>query len=114
MQAVFQITPLTVEEWGAVLKLSFPVILIDEVLKFVARKFTDGKCCCADSCAIWRYRYNIIESSMFACPRLRGRPYYVPSRGYRAIGSIPQTRVGADVACCIYIFISLAFCDILL
>jgi len=46
MQAVFQITPLTVEEWGAVLKLSFPVILIDEVLKFVARWFTDGKCCC--------------------------------------------------------------------
>jgi len=44
MQAVFQITPLTLEEWTAVLKLSFPVILIDEVLKFIARKFTDGKC----------------------------------------------------------------------
>ena len=44
VQAVFQITPLTVEEWAAVLKLSVPVILIDEVLKFVARKFTDGKC----------------------------------------------------------------------
>jgi len=40
---VFQITPLSFEEWTAVLKLSFPVILIDEVLKFVARKFTDGK-----------------------------------------------------------------------
>jgi len=46
MQAVFQITPLTAEEWAAVLRLSFPVILIDEVLKFVARKFTDGNCCC--------------------------------------------------------------------
>jgi len=45
VQAVFQITPLTVEEWAAVLKLSFPVILIDEVLKLIARKFTDGKCC---------------------------------------------------------------------
>jgi len=41
LSAVFQITPLTVEEWFAVLKLSFPVIMIDEVLKFVARRFTD-------------------------------------------------------------------------
>jgi P-type Ca2+ transporter type 2A len=42
-QAVFQITPLNVEEWIAVLKLSFPVILIDEALKLVARRFTDGE-----------------------------------------------------------------------
>lgn len=42
-QAVFQITPLNVEEWIAVLKLSFPVIIIDEVLKLIARKFTDGR-----------------------------------------------------------------------
>jgi len=40
---VFQITPLSLEEWMAVLKISFPVILLDETLKFVARKFTDGK-----------------------------------------------------------------------
>ena len=42
-QAVFQITPLNLEEWMAVLKISFPVVLLDETLKFVARKFTDGK-----------------------------------------------------------------------
>jgi Ca2+ transporting ATPase len=41
LSAVFQITPLSVEEWFAVLKISFPVILIDEVLKVVARKITD-------------------------------------------------------------------------
>jgi len=41
-QAVFQITPLNLEEWFAVLKFSFPVIVIDEVLKIVARKITDG------------------------------------------------------------------------
>ena len=43
LQTVFQITPLTIEEWAAVLKISFPVILLDEMLKFVARKYTDGK-----------------------------------------------------------------------
>jgi Ca2+ transporting ATPase len=41
LAAVFQITPLNLEEWIAVLKFSFPVILIDEVLKLVARKITD-------------------------------------------------------------------------
>ena len=43
MQAVFQITPLNLEEWMAVLKISFPVILLDETLKLIARKFTDGR-----------------------------------------------------------------------
>jgi Ca2+ transporting ATPase len=41
LSTVFQITPLNLVEWFAVLKFSFPVILIDEVLKFIARKFTD-------------------------------------------------------------------------
>jgi len=40
---VFQITPLNLEEWIAVIKLSFPVIIIDETLKLIARKFTDVK-----------------------------------------------------------------------
>ena len=40
---MFQITPLNMEEWFAVLKISFPVIIMDETLKFVARRFTDGK-----------------------------------------------------------------------
>jgi len=39
---VFQITPLNVPEWIAVLKISFPVIIIDELLKLVARNYTDG------------------------------------------------------------------------
>jgi len=43
VQAVFQITPLNLEEWFSVLKISFPVILIDEVLKVVARKITEGR-----------------------------------------------------------------------
>ena len=43
VQTVFQITPLNLTEWMAVLKISFPVILIDETMKFIARKITDGK-----------------------------------------------------------------------
>ena len=35
--------PLTNAQWLAVLKISIPVILLDEVLKLVARKFTDGE-----------------------------------------------------------------------
>ncbi|CAM4748527.1 unnamed protein product [Rotaria magnacalcarata] len=38
---VFQICPLTFEEWVAVLKISFPVVLLDELLKFIARNFID-------------------------------------------------------------------------
>jgi len=41
MSVVFQITPLNLEEWVAVMKISFPVILLDETLKFIARKFAD-------------------------------------------------------------------------
>ncbi|XP_076453278.1 sarcoplasmic/endoplasmic reticulum calcium ATPase 1-like isoform X2 [Babylonia areolata] len=42
MSVIFQITPLTVEEWVAVLKISFPVIILDETLKYIARKFADA------------------------------------------------------------------------
>lgn len=42
-QAVFQVTPLTVDEWITVMKFSLPVILLDETLKFTARKYADGK-----------------------------------------------------------------------
>merc|ERR1712179_782154 len=41
LSTVFQICPLTIDEWIAVLKMSLPVILLDEVLKFFARKYTD-------------------------------------------------------------------------
>ncbi|KAL3856793.1 hypothetical protein ACJMK2_011510 [Sinanodonta woodiana] len=42
MATIFQITPLNFVQWAAVLKLSFPVIIIDETLKFIARKFADA------------------------------------------------------------------------
>jgi Ca2+ transporting ATPase len=42
-QTVFQITPLSCEQWMVVMKFSLPVILLDELLKWVARNYSDGK-----------------------------------------------------------------------
>ncbi|KAM9837817.1 ATPase sarcoplasmic/endoplasmic reticulum Ca2+ transporting 1, like [Aulostomus maculatus] len=39
---IFKLTHLSTEQWLMVLKLSFPVILIDEVLKFVARNYVES------------------------------------------------------------------------
>ncbi|KAL0993640.1 hypothetical protein UPYG_G00110970 [Umbra pygmaea] len=41
MPMIFKLTHLNLEKWIVVLKLSFPVILIDEVLKFVARNYLE-------------------------------------------------------------------------
>ncbi|XP_046839539.1 sarcoplasmic/endoplasmic reticulum calcium ATPase 1-like [Xenia sp. Carnegie-2017] len=36
---IFRITPLNMTEWITVLKISFPVIVLDEILKFISRTF---------------------------------------------------------------------------
>jgi Ca2+ transporting ATPase len=41
LSTVFQVTPLNGVEWLAVMKMSLPVVLLDETLKFMARKFAD-------------------------------------------------------------------------
>jgi len=41
MSQIFQITHLGITEWIAVIKISTPVLLMDEALKLVARKFSD-------------------------------------------------------------------------
>ncbi|KAM7535199.1 hypothetical protein Aperf_G00000095836 [Anoplocephala perfoliata] len=40
--SVFQISPLSVAEWAVVLKLSFPVLLLDETMKMLSRCVQDG------------------------------------------------------------------------
>lgn len=40
-QVIFQITPLDTTQWMMVLKISLPVILLDEVLKFMARNYLE-------------------------------------------------------------------------
>ncbi|XP_046390220.1 calcium-transporting ATPase sarcoplasmic/endoplasmic reticulum type isoform X2 [Ischnura elegans] len=41
LSTVFQVTPLGIDEWITVMKFSIPVVLLDETLKFIARKITD-------------------------------------------------------------------------
>merc|ERR1711881_722417 len=41
MAVVFQVTPLSIAQWMTVLKFSIPVILLDELLKWVARNYSD-------------------------------------------------------------------------
>ncbi|XP_054722504.1 calcium-transporting ATPase sarcoplasmic/endoplasmic reticulum type-like [Uloborus diversus] len=43
LSAVFSVCPLTVTEWLIVLKISFPVIILDETMKFFSRKFVEGR-----------------------------------------------------------------------
>lgn len=56
---IFQITPLNLTQWLMVLKISLPVILLDELLKFAARNYLEhgkdldrptGKACSLSSC----------------------------------------------------------------
>merc|ERR1712188_244640 len=41
MASLFQLEPLSIEEWKLVLIFSVPVLLVDEILKFIARNFVD-------------------------------------------------------------------------
>lgn len=43
LQGLFSILPLDRMEWVAVLAFSAPVVVIDEVLKFLDRRFYDGR-----------------------------------------------------------------------
>ena len=40
---VFTVAPLGLAEWKAVLWLSFPVIMVDEVLKYISRNMLHGR-----------------------------------------------------------------------
>ena len=41
-QMIFKLTHLDLAHWLVVLRISFPVILLDEALKFVARNYLEG------------------------------------------------------------------------
>lgn len=44
-QMIFKLQALDLTHWLMVLKISFPVIVLDEILKFIARNYLEGKPC---------------------------------------------------------------------
>uniref|UniRef100_A0A4W3HMH1 Sarcoplasmic/endoplasmic reticulum calcium ATPase 1-like n=1 Tax=Callorhinchus milii TaxID=7868 RepID=A0A4W3HMH1_CALMI len=42
-QLIFQVRALSSHQWVMVLKISLPVILLDEALKYVARNYLEGE-----------------------------------------------------------------------
>jgi len=65
---VFQISPLNIAEWMTVLKISFPVILLDETLKFGVRHATEGAGAWRGShwlVAIWALYISVILYAPF-------------------------------------------------
>lgn len=69
---IFKLTHLNVEKWMVVLKLSIPVILLDELLKFVARTYLDGKTCLTNTvpffCPLYAQGNKYLEISMIDDP----------------------------------------------
>eukprot|EP00064_Thunnus_orientalis_P000397 superscaffoldBa00000019_g397 len=89
LPVIFQITPLDTTQWMMVLKISLPVILLDELLKFMARNYSDfgkeqekpaSKGCSLSACAegiswpfvaislplvLWIYSTDTNVSAMF-------------------------------------------------
>ena len=59
---VFNISALSFDQWMVVFKFSFPVLLVDEALKFVARNYTDGKSTVGNILSAWREGFAIIAS----------------------------------------------------
>ena len=59
---VFNISALSFDQWMVVLKFSFPVLLVDECLKFVARNYTDGKNTLRNILSNWREGFALIAS----------------------------------------------------
>uniref|UniRef100_A0A3Q1BZF5 Calcium-transporting ATPase n=1 Tax=Amphiprion ocellaris TaxID=80972 RepID=A0A3Q1BZF5_AMPOC len=64
---IFKLTHLSVEQWIVVLKLSFPVIAIDEVLKFVARNYPVTKARYSTAPTAARGYYCVSTICVYVC-----------------------------------------------
>lgn len=50
---IFKLRALDCNQWFMVLKISLPVIGLDEILKFVARNYLEGKTCPSSEISPW-------------------------------------------------------------
>uniref|UniRef100_A0A8C2ILT9 Calcium-transporting ATPase n=1 Tax=Cyprinus carpio TaxID=7962 RepID=A0A8C2ILT9_CYPCA len=67
-QVIFQITALNVTQWLIVLKISLPVILLDELLKFIARNYLDER---AFGLYLDVFHCNVSRAVSVSFPRLK-------------------------------------------
>uniref|UniRef100_A0A673H2G1 Calcium-transporting ATPase n=1 Tax=Sinocyclocheilus rhinocerous TaxID=307959 RepID=A0A673H2G1_9TELE len=66
---IFQVTPLHYSQWIIVLKISIPVILLDEALKYISRHHLEGTTCLPE------------HVSLFMCVGLTCLPYIMSAEG---------------------------------
>jgi Ca2+ transporting ATPase len=62
---IFHICPLGWEEWAAVMKISLPVVIIDESLKFLSRNYIDGKYKAENNMVIWFLTVCVMWAAYF-------------------------------------------------
>lgn len=65
LQLIFQVTPLHWSQWIVVLKISIPVILLDEALKYMSRNILEGKF--LSSCKKYHCEYLKMYIQLFRC-----------------------------------------------
>uniref|UniRef100_A0A671K5S5 Calcium-transporting ATPase n=1 Tax=Sinocyclocheilus anshuiensis TaxID=1608454 RepID=A0A671K5S5_9TELE len=57
---IFQVTPLHYSQWIVVLKISIPVILLDEALKYISRHHLEGTTCLPEHISLFMCEKSII------------------------------------------------------
>uniref|UniRef100_A0A672LMW8 Calcium-transporting ATPase n=1 Tax=Sinocyclocheilus grahami TaxID=75366 RepID=A0A672LMW8_SINGR len=57
---IFQVTPLHYSQWIIVLKISIPVILLDEALKYISRHHLEGTTCLPEHVSLFMCEKSII------------------------------------------------------
>uniref|UniRef100_A0A673H3P2 Calcium-transporting ATPase n=1 Tax=Sinocyclocheilus rhinocerous TaxID=307959 RepID=A0A673H3P2_9TELE len=56
---IFQVTPLHYSQWIIVLKISIPVILLDEALKYISRHHLEGTTCLPEHVSLFMCEFSV-------------------------------------------------------
>uniref|UniRef100_A0A8C2EJ08 Calcium-transporting ATPase n=1 Tax=Cyprinus carpio TaxID=7962 RepID=A0A8C2EJ08_CYPCA len=64
---IFQVTPLHYSQWIVVLKISFPVILLDEALKCISRHHLEGTACLREHVSLFMHYITSLSLSLSFC-----------------------------------------------
>ena len=79
MPMVFNICPLTWAEWVVVMKISLPVLVADEVMKYIAREYVEKDDSLADSlyyCVLFSTFFKYIFNTTLFHTHIQTNTYY--------------------------------------